>query len=164
MHRFAFPVLALVLVAACSSSSGGGNNATTLCNQNPWQCPAGQTCWPNDQQGDFACLDSGKGQAGAACMDVVGTPACADGLFCAPQTSGSASGICAPYCDETTAGHGCASGEQCEQITVVNTIVHACTSPSSGTDAGTDDAGHADSGGTDAAAGDAAPAGDAAHE
>jgi hypothetical protein len=160
MHRFAFPILALVLVAACSSSSSGGsNNTTTPCNQNPWECPAGQTCWPNDQQGDFACLDSGKGQAGAACMDIVGTPDCADGLFCAPQISGSASGICSPYCDETSAGHGCASGEQCEVITVVATPVHACTSPSSGNDAGpveAGEAGHADSGGSDAASGDAA--------
>jgi hypothetical protein len=97
------------LTVACSSSSS--SNAPPPCNENPWTCPGGQTCWPATQ-GTFACLNSGAGKAGDACQDTVGSATCGAGLACLQV--GASGGLCSPYCDNTDTSHACAAGETCQ--------------------------------------------------
>lgn len=124
-------LLALVvpLALACSSSS-----SAPPCNQNPWECGTGQTCWPKDTT-SFACLNSGAGTAGSACEDSVGVPTCGDGLECF-QTSGGASGICSPYCDNTNTSHACPSGMSCQMVFVAATTIQICVGTTSPNDGG----------------------------
>lgn len=133
------------LVAACSSSSSPA--APTPCNQNPWECTAGQTCWPQDLAGNFQCLNSGGAKKGETCTNTVGSPSCADGLACLQL--GGAAGFCAPFCDPKNAAHACGAGEGCATITLNGTTSSfmACV-PTSQPDAGTDanDTGATDTG------------------
>src|SRR5258708_8342405 len=97
------------MIVACSSSSSG--NGSTPCNQNPWECPSGQTCWLKDAN-TFACLNSGPGKLGAACTPVAGAGECSDGLLCFAR-AGTTQGACTPYCDNSKQGRSCPTGEQC---------------------------------------------------
>jgi hypothetical protein len=99
-------------LVACSSSSSGGSSSQ--CNSNPWQCPAGQTCWLADQNANFACLNSAVGKnKGDTCVNTIGAPTCGDAMVCF-QAVGTSSGTCVPYCDPTNAAHACAAGETCQ--------------------------------------------------
>jgi hypothetical protein len=115
-HRIlsALVVASLAVGAAavgCSSSSSSGGGSQ--CNSDPWQCPTGQTCWPSDSNGNFACLNSAVGKnKGDACTNNIGAPTCGDGMAC--FAVGTPNGTCIPYCDNTKAGHGCAAGETCQ--------------------------------------------------
>ncbi len=101
-------LLSLAFVAAaCGSSTSSG---PASCNDNPWECPSGQDCWPASSS-TYACLTSGTGAPGAQCLQVVGTPSCADGLGCFQQ-AGQSMGTCVPYCDSQ---HPCASGTTCTE-------------------------------------------------
>ena len=133
-------VLSLSSAYACSSSSGSG---TQPCNENPWECPAGQTCW-STSTGAFECLNSGAGAAGGSCQNTAGIATCGDGLVCL-QTSASG-GTCAQYCDNTDPSHGCSGGLSCQtaELLAGGAEFHICAGASVG--AG-DDAGP--SGGTD---------------
>jgi hypothetical protein len=125
--------------AACSSSSSD-TAVTTPCNVDPWQCPTGQTCWPKDQTGAFACLNSAAGKAkGDACTNTVGSPTCGDGLACF-QGVGDSSGKCVPFCDNATAGRGCGAGETCSTVTLAGTSnsFHVCIGTSTPMDSGTE--------------------------
>jgi hypothetical protein len=109
-------VLGLAAALACGSSKSGSTAAVdsgTPCNENPWECPSGQVCWPTTSS-PFACLTSGTAQAGEACMLTVGAATCSDGLNCL-AISDSGAGVCSPYCDptDTDAGHGCAATAVC---------------------------------------------------
>jgi hypothetical protein len=110
--------LSLVLVAffavACSSSSasGTGADASVPCNENPWECPAGQTCWPTNAT-TFACLNAGPGALGAACANTAGTPTCGAGLACF-QAIGASTGTCVAYCSTTSTSHPCTGADVCE--------------------------------------------------
>ena len=165
--NFRFPMLgvsALIAVAsfgalvACSSSSSSSSDAGTNgpCNENPWECGAGQTCWLKDAT-SFACLNSGAGKKGDECVNIQGSPTCADGLLCL-QTQLNQPGHCLPYCDNTNTAHACATGEVCQEAIVQGTSLHfhVCTGGTiSGNDAGTQDSGGSqDSGTTTDAAGD----------
>jgi hypothetical protein len=99
-------VLGAALALACSSSS----SPATPCNENPWECPNGQTCWPASS-GSFECLNSGPGTLGAACLDTVGVPTCSDGFACVQPTASG--GACSPYCDNTNPDHACPAGLTC---------------------------------------------------
>jgi hypothetical protein len=125
-RRIAFAAISLAL--ACSTSSG-----TTPCNENPWVCPAGQTCWPKDET-TFACLNSGTGTAGGACEDTGGTATCGDGLACL-QMSGAA-GTCAAYCDNTDTSHACPSGQSCEMAVIIGTTIQICVGAAPAAEAG----------------------------
>ena len=144
---FVAPAAAIALLVACSSSSGsgspgagqdgGGGEAGVPCNQNPFECPAGQTCWPASG-GGFACLMSNaSAKKGDVCQNYAGSATCGDGLMCyEPNTS---SGVCAPYCDNAM-GHPCAAGELCALLHLPNAgDVHACVAI--GSDASADGAG-----------------------
>jgi hypothetical protein len=99
---------ALCAILGCSSSS---SPAAQPCNENPWECPAGQTCWPTTG-GAFQCLNSGQGTLGSPCQDSLGIPTCSDGFACL-ETSASG-GECTPYCDSTNPAHGCPAGLACQ--------------------------------------------------
>lgn len=135
LRFLAVAVAGFGLVAACSSSSSP--TAPTPCNQNPWECTAGQTCWPQDLAGNFQCLNSGAAKKGETCTNTVGAPSCGDGLACL-QLAGAA-GFCAPFCDPANAAHACAAGESCAVITLNGTTssFKACI-PTTPADAGTD--------------------------
>ena len=100
------------LMMACSSSSGS-SAPPPPCNENPWECPGGQTCWPATQS-TFACLNIGPGNAGDACQDTVGSATCGAGLAC--LQTGNAAGLCSQYCDSTDPTHACPAGETCQPV------------------------------------------------
>ena len=157
-------LLPILLLAACSSSEGSSSTPPVPCNEDPWQCPAGQTCWPKDATGAFACLNSAVGKAkGDECSNVVGAPTCGDGLACF-QAVGDATGRCVSYCDNAKAGRGCAAGESCVTATLSGTSAafRVCIGAATPTDAGSPDTGATDAGSTDAGSTDAGSATDAA--
>jgi hypothetical protein len=144
---------------ACSSDddddgSGGGAAA---CNEDPWSCPAGQTCWL-DANAAPTCLNSGAAQKGEACTPIAGNAACADDLFCF-QAQGQATGTCLTFCDNTDPQHGCTAPEQCGTAAIPtnsgNVTFQVCVDL-----AGSGGAGGAGSGG--AGTGGAGSGGDAA--
>ncbi|MBI2390735.1 MAG: hypothetical protein HYV09_14190 [Deltaproteobacteria bacterium] len=109
------------LIVACSSSEEPSSPPPVPCNKDPWQCPAGQTCWPKDTAGTFACLNSAVGVAkGDECANMVGSPTCGDGLACF-QAVGEAKGKCVPFCDTAKTGRGCGAGEACTTVTLAGT-------------------------------------------
>lgn len=115
-----------LLVVACSSTSSS-TSAPGPCNENPWECGAGQTCWPKDAVPTFACLNSGGGKKGDACSNTPGNATCGDGLACLQTTS--AGGTCVTYCDSTNTAHACASGEACTTAIVGGASgpqIHVC--------------------------------------
>ncbi len=112
--------LATVLFACGDSSStggsgGAGGGATKPCNQAPFQCKAGQTCWPNQNVTAFQCLNSGPGKRGDACQLIGGQVTCGDGLICIALQDPK-NGVCTPYCDPTDPSHGCPDNEVCAKI------------------------------------------------
>ncbi len=140
-------VAALSWGVGCSSSSGA---STPLpCNENPWECQAGQTCWPKDPT-TFACLNSGAGKVGDACLDAVGSPTCGDGLACLQLTSSD--GTCAAYCSKTDPSRACPSGQTCTALTLLGVgglqfqVCVATVSISTPADAGSEAAGPTDAG------------------
>lgn len=144
------------LFVACSSEDSNGSKTVVPCNQDPWSCPAGQTCWLNDlAAGTFKCLNSAAGVAkGAACQNIVGSPTCGDGLACL-QLVGGSTGACTTFCDRTKADRGCAAGEDCVQVMVqgASSSFFACAPRAVPGDAGTDapaDTGSAADSGADA--------------
>jgi len=127
----------LSLAIGCSSSSSPAGQG---CNENPWECPAGQTCWPKDQT-SFACFRSGQGAAGEACENSVGAATCGDGLACL-ETGTAASGTCSAFCDSTNPSHACSAGETCRMailLGVANAQFQVCVSTSASTTDGGDE-------------------------
>jgi hypothetical protein len=105
-------LLLSLLLSACSSSSSSGGSSRTPCNQDPWECSSGQTCWPQSESG-FACMNAGPGSPGSTCQDTVGSPSCGAGLFCLQGTTTN-SGTCVAYCSTTDTKHACTGNAQCE--------------------------------------------------
>jgi hypothetical protein len=128
--RVAFPWVLLGLggsvlaaVIACSSSS-----ATVACNEDPFQCAAGTTCWPSQcvcptgQQCDitncvpqFSCVASVPGkQVADSCHNTTGTDSatCGDLQACI-ELGGNPAGLCAAYCDPSSPTHGCSGDDIC---------------------------------------------------
>jgi len=100
---------AVVSATACSSSSSGSSQP---CNENPWECSSGQTCWPESASA-FACLNAGPGALGATCANVAGSPSCGAGLACFQATS-AGTGTCVADCSTTDPTHACTGGTICE--------------------------------------------------
>jgi hypothetical protein len=127
--------LAMALIA-CGDSSGGtgsggaGGKAMLPCNESPFECKAGQTCWPNMSVTAFECLNSGAGKAGDACALIGGQVTCGDGLICIALTD-PMKGQCTPYCDPTDPSHGCPNGEVCAGFGINSNalLIKACTEP-----------------------------------
>lgn len=110
------PFLLLFLPAfagACSSSSSNtsGTDASAPCNENPWECPSSQTCWPAGPT-SFSCLNAGPGALGTACANTEGSATCAAGLACF-QALGAAAGTCVSYCSNTDPNHACTGQDAC---------------------------------------------------
>jgi hypothetical protein len=134
-----FLVLLTAIAAgtACSSTSSSSTPAPP-CNENPWGCPAGQTCWPKDTTA-FVCLNSGPGKAGAACQNVPASPTCGDGLACLQTTA--AGGTCTPYCSTTDTAHTCTGGATCQTALLAGSSgpeFHVCYGGAPPGDAGAD--------------------------
>ncbi len=127
-----FAVLVIPLGACSSSGSGGGGGGSSGCNEDPWSCPAGQTCTFGDAEGSsFVCLDSGPGQDGEACQNVAGSATCGDGLLCLQQ-AGATMGVCTAFCDPTTTAHACADAAACVLVaTPSGNDLHVCQPASS---------------------------------
>jgi hypothetical protein len=129
------------LVLACSSSSSGTAPATSACNEAPFDCPSGQTCWPNAAATAFECLNSAAGvSAGAACVDTEGAPSCGDGQLCYQDPSAT-SGECVDYCEPSVAAHGCSNGSTCRELELefagnVTLTTYVCIPPATGGDDG----------------------------
>ncbi len=122
---------------ACSSSSGGGASSLP-CNENPWECPSAQTCWPESASA-FACLNAGPGPLGSSCQNTVGTPTCGAGLACFQSVSGTSEGACVAYCSTTDPSHACPSGELCQLAALGGAggpEFSICVSQSTGDDGG----------------------------
>jgi hypothetical protein len=138
------------LALACSSTTS--SPTPPPCNEDPWSCPSGQTCWVNASSA-FACLNSGAGKKGDTCTSVAGAPACGDGLACL-QTVAAAPGKCLAYCDTTKPERACGTGENCVAAAFngnTAALVHLCVSTAvPAGDAGADAA--AESGATDSGA------------
>src|SRR5215467_1136500 len=103
--------LAWTVLVACSTKS---SSSSGQCNDNPWQCSAGQTCWPTDNNPtpDFGCIASTPGaKPGDPCHESPGTATCGDFMLC--DQIGAAGGICALYCDSA---HNCPNGYVCAQL------------------------------------------------
>jgi hypothetical protein len=147
-------LLFVSLAMACSSSSG--SSAPPPCNESPWECPGGQTCWPATQS-TFACLNSGTGSAGDACQDTVGSATCGAGLAC--LQIGTSGGLCSPYCDNTDPSHACPAGETCQTVQLLGGSgleFHACvgagtSNPDAGSGASPDSGVLPDAGASDGA-------------
>ena len=121
--------VALAAIAtACGDdfeSGGGGGSTTVPCNEDPWSCPAGQTCWSNDTGAGFACLNSGSGLDGEACENYLGTPTCTDAHGCVQLNEGQP-GLCAPFCDPSDPAHACPEGRLCQMYNYAGSIIRMC--------------------------------------
>ncbi|HEY8042002.1 MAG TPA: hypothetical protein VIF15_19500 [Polyangiaceae bacterium] len=131
----------LLAVAAASISgvavgAGCGASATpaapaTPCNEDPFQCGAGKTCWPQqctcpsgtgcsptDCTPQFECAGSAGKQPGDACQLQIGQVTCGDLQTCVALAGSGAPGVCRVYCDPGDPRRGCASGFGCVQLGV----------------------------------------------
>lgn len=122
----------IVSLFACGdddpAGTGGGGGASASCIEEPWSCPDGQTCWVNQDQQGFSCLNSGPGAVGAECQNVAGTPTCDDGLTCL-QIQGQAMGACTEFCDPTDPARACPDNRPCLLIQIIGSQFHACEPP-----------------------------------
>lgn len=122
--------VALVLVAvACGEEFENGGEGGSIpagpCNEHPWTCPAGQTCWLDASATAYACLNSGQGTDGDTCMNYGGSPTCTDMHGCF-QLQGQPQGTCTPYCDNTDPQLACPGGRLCQQLTINGLVIWQC--------------------------------------
>jgi hypothetical protein len=138
MKKMPLAVLAVLAVALVSAACSSSSAPPPPCNDNPWECASGQTCWPKDAQ-NFACLNSGPGKAGDACQTSLDSPTCGDGLACLQIST--APGRCTPYCDPTSTAHACPAGQICQLVALGGPggpQFHACYGGGTTADSGTD--------------------------
>ena len=145
-------VATAVAGSACSSSTSDASGASGAegCASSPFTCPAGQTCSAKDATGAFACITSGSGAKGSACINTPGMTTCGDGLTCLQVVQSG--GQCTNYCEVGSTTHGCATGETCSAAGIqgTSTVFHVCTGGTPTTsDAGSKDAATAGDASTD---------------
>ncbi len=102
----------IVISAACGDSY---DETSKPCNEDPWVCPTGQSCWFNADGTAYQCLNQGPGQEGSDCDPYYGSPSCAAGLFCL-KTVQNDPGACRRFCSNTEPGRVCLNGEQCTPV------------------------------------------------
>jgi len=97
------------------------------CDKLPWCCPASQTCWINSAGSAFSCHNAGQGQAGASCLNYLGSATCGPGLACY-QLSGQAEGVCSPYCSSSDPNHACPNSATCMPLLdqEINVTYYVC--------------------------------------
>jgi len=107
------------------------------CNEFPWQCPTGQTCWLGGEprsdgswDGTFECLNSRpNGTTGCTCELKIGIPTCSDGLYCLILLGDNTPpSHCTHFCDNSDPDHACPSGYYCGPVTVKSQTLHLCMS------------------------------------
>ena len=143
----AFVAVAGVGVPGCSSSFVGA----ALCNEAPWQCGSGSTCWPTCEcpsgqspcttancTTQFSCIAS-KSDAvvGENCSLKNGVAQCGDNETCVAIADAGA-GICEAYCDQN---QGCAPGYTCTVLRVTgagSSSERVCLPPALASDGGFD--------------------------
>jgi hypothetical protein len=140
--RLLTPLFVMVLAAgssvACSSTSP--SSAPDGCASNPFSCPAGQTCSAKDTSGAFACLPSGSGKKGDACLNTPGSTTCGDKLVCLQLVQSG--GSCTSFCEPGSATRACATGETCSAAGLqgTSTVFYVCAGGTKPADAGAGDA------------------------
>src|SRR5262245_14727190 len=91
--------LVLMLIACGKTDEEGSElQGPPQCNVDPWQCPAGQTCWTIDDQGNFGCIPSAaNAKKGDPCSPGIGQATCGDAMACLKRI-GQGKGSCRAYC------------------------------------------------------------------
>lgn len=100
--------LLVVTTAMCTEYEP---EAALPCNEDPWSCPAGQTCWILSD-GTASCINASSQKAGGDCNPVIGTTDCDVGLACI-QPQGTNNGRCTEFCSTTDVNHKCPMGFTC---------------------------------------------------
>lgn len=147
---FAAATIATAVAASACSSSSSDSSGAEGCASSPFTCPAGQTCSAKDATGAFACIKSGSGTRGAACLNTPGMTTCGDGLTCLQVVQSG--GQCTNYCELGSTTHGCAGGETCAKagIAGTSTVFYVCVGGTpTPADAGSKDAATAADASTD---------------
>jgi len=124
-------IFALAMPAACGGDDFTSDKPPPPCNEDPWSCPAKQTCWPADTAGTkFACLNQGGGAVGAACDLTPGGATCQAGLFCFSTSDMTAPKVCSPFCDPKDPKRACPGNATCAPIQFTETqAIHVCVPP-----------------------------------
>ena len=120
-------ILACSLAVACGGddfeTKGEDPAPPSPCNGEPWNCPAGQTCWPTGQGQTYECRNAGPATLGQTCQLYPDAPTCAAGLFCGIND------VCTPFCSTSDPNRACPMGLVCLPLTVtgVDGQILTCT-------------------------------------
>lgn len=122
-----------------AEGQGGAAALGPACGDDPWSCPAGQTCWVA-AGATWRCQPAGAANEGEACKAVIGQPACAAGLLCVGADP--AKGVCTSFCSSAGGGHACAGGAACAAVTLTtpdgkDVSAHGCAPKGGAGGAGT---------------------------
>jgi hypothetical protein len=111
----------------------GSEAAATPCNEDPFQCGAGETCWPQQctcssgQACDttnctpqFQCVGAADRRPGDSCKLQIGSPACGALQTCVAIAGSGVGGACRFYCSPGAPDPGCATGFTCVRLGVGN--------------------------------------------
>ena len=139
--------MAAVLPAGCSSQSAGSRP----CNESPWQCGPGTTCWPDcacpsgatctlsNCTPQYACLTSRASvTVGDNCTLQNGSPQCGDMQTCV-SFADAGPGICEQFCGENK---GCPPSYVCVGLTAQgggsasSAVEYVCVPPADDEDGG----------------------------
>ncbi len=111
-----------IAVGACGDSFESESSADTCpadpnvpCNEDPWNCDDGQTCWFDESGLAMTCLNAGPAVEGLPCSPAVGSPACGEGLLCV-ALNGEDMGVCRRFCDVTPTCKACPNDYPCRNI------------------------------------------------
>lgn len=98
--------------SAGGAGAGGGPPEVTECQDHPWDCPAGTTCWPATADGaKFDCRQSEPVATGSCCQNLIGFATCGDGDLCY-GTSATPS-ACRRLCKLGDTSHPCPASTTC---------------------------------------------------
>ncbi len=106
--------------AAGASGAGAAGAPTKVldCQDHPWDCPEGSTCWPVSADGaTFDCRPGGSGQTGACCQNLIGVPTCGAGDVCLGTST--VPSACRRLCKVGDASHPCPASTACVEHALV---------------------------------------------
>jgi len=121
MRGWALAVLAwpILAVPACGDDFQGttrcDGDSSLPCNEDPWGCDLGQTCWIDDSS-TFQCVNVGSAGLGDTCQPFSGSSPCGQDMICVGVT-GDTSGVCRKFCDPSDSCKTCDAGETCISAT-----------------------------------------------
>lgn len=103
---------------AGGGGAAGAPMAVVACNEHPWDCPMGTTCWPTSADGKtFDCRKSEPVATGSCCQNVIGFATCGDGDLC--YGTSSSPSACRRQCKLGDTSHPCPSSTTCTEHTLV---------------------------------------------